>query len=152
MDFLFFSGSNKTTVSLLLIAVIGLLSPAATAQILQEELPPVEVEVERLEEVTIPQGTVDQLEGIGPTNSSNYYFGAGGVLPDDANNERLRVSLDYRRKDYFFGSDVDWYVDSEQDYYFFGRKLRIQTHFDDWLTLNHGEGPRGYIAIPIILF
>ena len=152
MDFPFFNGSNKTTVSLLSIAVIGLLSPTAIAQIAQEELPPVEVEVERLEQITMPQGTVEQLEGVEPRNSDNSSFAVGGILRDDADSERFYLGLDYRRKDYFFGNNVDWYVDSEQDYYFFGRKLRIQTHFDDWLTLNHGEGPRGHISIPIILF
>ena len=145
MDLQFFSVTGKTTVSLLSIAAIGLLPSAAIAQ---EELPTIESEVERLEEITIPQGTVEQLEGIGSRNSDNYSFAIGGNLSDDADNETFYLNLDYGQKDRRYPPSPD----DPDSYYLFGRKLIIHTHFDDWLTLNHGEGPRGYVALPIILF
>ena len=132
VNFQFFSGTAKTTVSLLSIAVIGLFSPLAIAQ---EELPIVESEVERLEEITIPQGTVQEIEVIEHVNSSNYSFAVGNVLRDDAENETFYLQLD-----------------SEQKYILFGRELNIYPHFENWLNLNHGEGPRGYVSLPIILF
>ena len=141
VDFQFFSGMGKTTVSLLSLAVIGLFSPTAIAQ---EEF----TTVERLKEITIPQGTVQQLEGVEARNADNFSFAVGGSFSDDADNETFYLDLDYRPED-------RRYPPSPKDpdsYYLFGRKLIIQTHFDDWLTLNHGEGPRGYVALPIILF
>ncbi len=141
VDFQFFSGMGKTTVSLLSLAVIGLCSPTAIAQ---EEFPT----VQRLKEITIPQGTVEQLEETEPRNSDNFFFGVGGSLSDDADDETFYLDLDYGREARRYPPSLD----DPDSYYLFGRKLIVRTHFDDWLTLNHGEGPRGYVALPIILF
>lgn len=145
MDCQLFRRTAKTTVGLLSLTVIGLCAPATIAQ---EEIPT----VERLNEITIPQGTVEQLAEIESRNSHNSSFAIGGTLPENTENETFELNLDSKQKYYFFGRKIDWYVDSEQNYYLFGRRLGIHPHFEDWLTLNHGEGPRGYVALPIILF
>lgn len=129
-------GSRNQTqiaISVIFLATFGLFSPIAMAQ---EEFTTTEGTVQRLEEVTIPQGTIQQLDEIESRNLQNSSFAIGGKYKPASENERFVLELD-----------------SEPTYSFFGLvDVEVHPHFEDWLALNHGEGPRGRVAIPIIQF
>ena len=133
MDFPYFRNQPQIAIGVLLLATFGSFAPVAMAQ---ENFPPAEGTVQRLEEVPIPQGTIQQLDEIESRNVKNSSFSIGGNFKESSENERFVLDLD-----------------SEPTYSFFGLvDVEVHPHFEDWLTLNHGEGPRGRVAIPIIQF
>ncbi|ELS05286.1 hypothetical protein Xen7305DRAFT_00050290 [Xenococcus sp. PCC 7305] len=127
--------TGRITVGLLTIAVLAHFNPKVIAQevnITNED------EVQRLDEVIIPQGTIQQLDKTQPKNWGTPSFGVGGGFEGDDNS--IYLDLEYLESD------------SEPQYYFFGRQVTVHPHFEDWLSLNQGEAPRGYITIPIVQF
>ena len=131
MDSQFVSGTLKTTVSLLLMGVIWLLISALA----ESEVPTTEGQVQQLDEVPIPQGTIDQLEGVETRSSFSSPLSVGGSLSDDSENESFKLELTY-----------------EPEYSFFGLEVRVNPSGEDWLSLNQGEGPRGYSEIILVRF
>ena len=128
MDCQFIRGRLKTTVGLLLMVIVGLLSPRAMAQ---EEVPTTEGKVQRLEEVPIPSGTVQQLEGV----------------DDDSENYSFSLDLDYKFNE---GDRPPFNYDPTFDVWNLG--LRVYPTGENWFSLNRGLTPRGHVAIPLIRF
>ena len=133
MDVPYFRNQPQIGISFFFFVIFGLFSPMAMAQ---EEFTPAEGKIQRLEEVPIPQGTIQQLDEIESINWQNSSFAIGGTYKEGSENEIVVLELD-----------------SEPKYDFFGLvEVEVHPHFEDWLALNHGEGPRGRVSLPIIQF
>ena len=144
VDYQFIRGTLKTTVSLLLMVIVGLLSPKTMAQ---EEVPTTEGTVQRLEEVPIPSGTVQQLEGVDTRNLSESPWSVGGSLDDDPENYSFSLDLDYKFNE---GDKPPFNYGSTFDVWDLG--VRVYPTGENWLSLNQGLAPRGYVEIPLIRF
>ena len=144
VDYQFIRGMLKTTVSLLLIGIVGLLSPKAMAQ---KEVLSTEGTVQRLEEVPIPKGTIQQLEGFENKTSSESPWSVGGNLNDDSENDSFSLDLGYTFNE---GNKPPFNYDPKFDVWNLG--LKVYPTGENWLSLNQGLAPRGYVAIPLIRF
>ncbi len=132
MDSQFFSSTVKTTVSLVLMGLAGLSTTPAMAQ---EDVPTTEGQVQQLEEVIIPKGTIQQLEGVEARTVSESPWAVGGDFNNDSEIDPAYLDLDYEAK-----------------YSIFGLEVRVNPHSEDWVHLNHGDGTRGYSEIVLVRF
>ena len=160
MDSKLVSSTCKATVISLLIAMVGLLSPKVSAQ---EAVSNTDGTVQRLEDITIYNSTVQQLVEVGELTSTQSPWSVGGVIDENLANDTFIFNVN--RQNY----ELDDYQGKRDDprqpydnppkpphypakYNIFGLDLSIRPNSEDWDRLNHGEGPRGYVAISFIRF
>ena len=154
MDSQFVSSTCKTTVISLLIAMVGLLSPKVSAQ---EAVSNTDGTVQRLEDMIIYNSTVQQLEKAGELTSTQPSLSKGGVIDDNLANDTFTFTVnrqnyeldDGPRQPYDHPPKPLYYP---EEYNIFGLDLFIYPNSEDWFYSNHGEGPRGHVAISLIQF